>query len=60
MKQFPWTKLMYFGLGVLRLSPDQFWHSTLRELQAAHGFLPSPLLRQNLNSLMQEHPDHAG
>jgi uncharacterized phage protein (TIGR02216 family) len=55
--KFPWASLMYFGLGVLRLSPDQFWRSTLRELQAARGSLPSPLLRQNLNSLMQHFPD---
>lgn len=30
MKPFPWHEAMGFGLGVLRLAPDQFWRMTPR------------------------------
>jgi uncharacterized phage protein (TIGR02216 family) len=54
---------MAFGLGILRVSPQQFWSMTPRELEAAacgvYG-LPasfSPLARRDLSSLMQQYPD---
>ncbi len=30
MKPFPWREAIGFGLGVLRLSPAQFWAMTPR------------------------------
>jgi uncharacterized phage protein (TIGR02216 family) len=51
---------MQLGIGRLRLSPDQLWRSTLRELvigsglSAAHG---QPLLRQTLEDMMRNFPD---
>ena len=35
MTPFPWKQAMGFGLGVLRLSPQQFWSMTPRELACA-------------------------
>lgn len=32
---FPWTDVMAFGLGVLKLEPAAFWAMTPRELDAA-------------------------
>jgi uncharacterized phage protein (TIGR02216 family) len=58
--KFPWGRLMRFGLGTLHLSPKEFWRSTPRELAGAFGPAPpQPLLRQNLNSLMEQFPDEA-
>ncbi|WP_371875765.1 phage tail assembly chaperone [Alsobacter metallidurans] len=34
-RPFPWSDAMAFGLGVLRLSPANFWAATPRELAAA-------------------------
>jgi len=53
---------MGFGLGVLRLSPADFWAMTPRELQAAARGLagPPPMAapaRATLNELMQRFPD---
>ena len=31
----PWSQLIAFGMGSLRLSSSQFWTMTLRELDAA-------------------------
>lgn len=53
---------MRFGLGVLRLSPKQFWRMTPRELHAAaeglfgprHGAAPP---RDRLDALMRAFPD---
>ncbi|MEM1307266.1 MAG: phage tail assembly chaperone [Pseudomonadota bacterium] len=59
---------MQLGLGVLRLSPRDFWAMTPRELTAAAG-LSQPtsagrLGRSDLARLMQAYPDatskHAG
>jgi uncharacterized phage protein (TIGR02216 family) len=51
---------MGFGLGVLRLSPQQFWSMTPRELACAidtvTGRAP-PLDRGTLTQLMQRYPD---
>ena len=74
MKQLlPWQELLRFGLGTLRLSPDDFWRMTPLELAAAmqganqsaaghHNpsaatMSISPLNRDDLCRLMQAHPD---
>lgn len=57
MNEFPWDQLMKLGLGHLRLSPNEFWRSTLREISSATGVSPRPLLRQTLNELMEQYPD---
>jgi uncharacterized phage protein (TIGR02216 family) len=55
---FPWARMMQLGLGQLRLSPAEFWRSTPREIAGAFGVPPpSPLLRQNLEDLMEQYPD---
>ena len=60
MQPFPWDEAIGFGLGVLKLSPDQFWRMTPRELALAakalnpHGGVPS---RADVAQLMQRFPD---
>ena len=54
---FPWALMMRFGLGQLHLASADFWRSTPRELAAAMGAPPQPMLRQKLNSLMDLFPD---
>lgn len=57
---FPWRSLMAFGLGVLRLSPRDFWAATPRELAAALGAEPPrPMARGDFDHLMQRFPDHS-
>ena len=57
---FPWKEAIGFGLGVLRLSPEQFWRMTPRELayaiEAATGHR-APLDRAGLQQLMKRYPD---
>jgi uncharacterized phage protein (TIGR02216 family) len=54
---------MAFGLGVLRLSPRDFWAMTPRELAAAsagfsgHAFRPDALTGAELAGLMHRYPD---
>jgi uncharacterized phage protein (TIGR02216 family) len=52
---------MQFGLGVLRLSPREFWAMTPRELASAvvarGGRRATPLPRETLASLMSAFPD---
>jgi uncharacterized phage protein (TIGR02216 family) len=51
---------MAFGLGTLRLSPEQFWRMTPRELAAAIegiGGRGSPLSRADFSQLMTRYPD---
>jgi uncharacterized phage protein (TIGR02216 family) len=52
---------MAFGLGVLRLSPRDFWSMTPRELffaaQAVYGRQSAAPSRETLNDLMQLFPD---
>lgn len=48
---------MQLGIGQLRLTPTEFWRSTLRELVSALGSPSGPLQRQNLNELMRQWPD---
>jgi uncharacterized phage protein (TIGR02216 family) len=60
VSKFPWGTIMQLGIGRLRLSPDHFWRSTLRELvigcglSGAHG---QPPLRQTLEDMMRNFPD---
>lgn len=59
---FPWEEAMGFGFGVLRLSPQDFWSMTPRELAAAlRG--PRPVApyasRGDLDALMAAFPDGA-
>jgi len=60
MRPFPWRQAIGFGLGVLRLPPEQFWRMTPRELayaiEAASGRGP-PLGRDALRQLMKRYPD---
>jgi uncharacterized phage protein (TIGR02216 family) len=60
MQPFPWREAIGFGLGVLRLSPDQFWRMTPRELalavEAVRGVRPA-LDRAAFEQLMRSHPD---
>ena len=56
-EKFPWARLMHLGLGVLRLSPKEFWAATPREIAAAFGGAPPPLLRTSFEELMKRYPD---
>ncbi|HZT26081.1 MAG TPA: rcc01693 family protein [Pseudolabrys sp.] len=60
MQPFPWKDAIGFGLGVLRLAPEQFWRMTPRELayaiEAVQG-AATPLGRERLHELMQRYPD---
>lgn len=60
MKPFPWKQAIGFGLGVLRLPPEQFWRMTPRELtyaiEAVRG-RTAPLDRGGLSGLMKRFPD---
>jgi uncharacterized phage protein (TIGR02216 family) len=63
MTPFPWHEAIGFGLGVLRLSPREFWAMTPRELAhaiaAVRGRAPAPLARGELDELMRRFPDGA-
>lgn len=51
---------MGFGFGVLRLSPDEFWRMTPRELAAAIEAATGarkPLDRAGLSELIKRYPD---
>jgi uncharacterized phage protein (TIGR02216 family) len=60
MRPFPWKQAIGFGLGVLKLPPEQFWRMTPRELayaiEAATG-RTAPLGREGLTALMKRYPD---
>jgi uncharacterized phage protein (TIGR02216 family) len=62
MTPFPWDEAIGFGLGVLRLSPAQFWAMTPRELafaiRAVRGAVPEPVDRAALTELMKQFPDN--
>jgi uncharacterized phage protein (TIGR02216 family) len=64
MQPFPWDEAIGFGLGVLKLPPDQFWRMTPRELALAAKGLNSALNprggtldRTDFVQLMQRFPD---
>jgi uncharacterized phage protein (TIGR02216 family) len=55
---FPWADYMRLGLGVLRLSPREFWAATPREIAAAFsGARREAMGRAGLAALMQRFPD---
>jgi len=58
---FPWQQGLAIGIGVLRLSPEQFWKMTPREFAAAlrglYGDPAPPLDRATFDALMQRFPD---
>jgi uncharacterized phage protein (TIGR02216 family) len=58
---FPWEAAMALGLGLLRLSPKDFWQMTPRELERAlSGLSPGkspPPRRADLAALMRAFPD---
>jgi uncharacterized phage protein (TIGR02216 family) len=59
-KPFAWDEAMAFGFGVLRLSSQQFWRLTPRELNAAVRALfggEAPVSRSTLNELLARFPD---
>jgi uncharacterized phage protein (TIGR02216 family) len=56
-EKFPWTRFMELGIGVLRLSPKDFWNATPREIAAAFGGPPLPLQRSSFEDLMRRYPD---
>ncbi len=60
-KPFPWAEAMQFAFARLHLSPQAFWSMTMRELNCALGMFaenhPPPMGRENLDALMQQHPD---
>ena len=60
MTPFPWKQAIGFGLGQLRLSPEQFWRMTPRELayaiEAVSGRRAS-LDRAGFTDLMKRYPD---
>lgn len=60
MTPFPWAQAIGFGLGVLRLAPEQFWRMTPRELACAIEAVTgcrAPLDRDGLAALMKRYPD---
>ncbi|MEO3387841.1 phage tail assembly chaperone [Mesorhizobium sp. CAU 1741] len=58
-RRFPWDETIAVGLGLLRLSPRDFWAMTPRELgHAMRILLPSDApKRQALETLMAMFPD---
>jgi len=60
MRPFPWKEAIGFGLGVLKLAPDEFWRMTPRELayavEAVRG-RGAPLSRARFDELMTRYPD---
>jgi len=60
VQPFPWKQAIGFGLGVLRLSPEEFWRMTPRELAYALEAVTgraAPLDRASLSVLMKRYPD---
>lgn len=60
MTPFPWKQAIGFGLGVLKLPPEQFWRMTPRELACAIEAVigrARPLDRAGLVQLMKRFPD---
>lgn len=60
MTPFPWREAIGFGLGVLKLPPDQFWRMTPRELAYAIEAVTgrrAPLDRDDFTALMKRYPD---
>ena len=60
-RQFPWDRLIALGLGLLRLSPRDFWAMTPRELahvlRAFGAGETSGPSRSSLGAMMALFPD---
>lgn len=58
-RPFPWAEVLHFGLGLLRLGPEQFWRMTPREVLALAGGLRTREApdREILKTLMRRWPD---
>ena len=60
---FPWEDVMAVGLGVLRISPQEFWRMTPREFGRAIAPMTTapvaPIGRAGLAALMRQFPDEA-
>lgn len=59
MSALDWPGLMRVGLGLLRLTPDQFWRLSPVELQmmlGAEAAIP-PLTKARLDELAAAYPD---
>ena len=56
-EKFPWARFMELGIGVLRLSPQDFWNATPREIVAAFGGTAPQLHRASFEGLMRRYPD---
>jgi uncharacterized phage protein (TIGR02216 family) len=57
---FPWQQAIGFGLGVLKLPPEQFWRMTPRELAAAIRAVTGgheSLTRTAFDELLKRFPD---
>lgn len=54
---FPWRRFMQLGLGVLGLSPRDFWQATPREIAAAFPAAAQGLTKLDLDDMMQRFPD---
>lgn len=57
---FPWDEAIGFALGVLRISPRDFWQMTPRELALAIRAVTgdaAPLARHEFFDLMKRYPD---
>jgi uncharacterized phage protein (TIGR02216 family) len=58
---FPWARAIGLGIGVLKLSPKDFWTMTPRELAYALRELgfggDAPPGRNTLDQLMKRFPD---
>jgi len=60
MKPFPWREAIGFGFGVLRLSPEDFWRMTPRELAYAIETVrgrSASLDRTSFEELTKRYPD---
>jgi uncharacterized phage protein (TIGR02216 family) len=58
---FPWDRALEIGLGILRLSPKDFWTMSPRELVAAirglFGETIAPIDRESFDKLLRRFPD---
>lgn len=56
---FPWGAALHFGLGLLRLSPSEFWRLSLKEFLALGGGMKplESIGRNELDVLMRRWPD---
>jgi uncharacterized phage protein (TIGR02216 family) len=48
---------MHVGLGILKLSPREFWDATPREIAGAFAAAPAALGRGTFDDLIKRYPD---